>query len=258
MMSDRNNAKRYVFGAALASAAMGGIPGLLRHAQAQTVNADFTFEAASVSSISGAHAGTFGSYVADSGTGTFFASHTGSSTYSEPTGNNSAKSLSTTAWAVGDYYEFDVPTTGIQNIVISFDQASSATGPGAFELVAIIGTYSIFSGSTSVSSNGSTVTGQGSAFASGGNTNVSHGFSLTNFSNSTAFDNNSSVAFRLLMYANLNLAETGTVGAAGTDRVDNFLVTGDAVTSTPEPASIALAGIGVAGLLLRRKPRFSR
>lgn len=54
--------------------------------------------------------------------------------YSSPAGNGSSKSFSSNTWAVGDYYQFVVSTTGFSDIAVSWDQTGSSTGPGDFAL----------------------------------------------------------------------------------------------------------------------------
>jgi len=61
------------------------------------------------------------------GSGSASGSHAGAATYSSPTGNGSAKSYSANAWAVNDYWQFQVSTVGYTNITLSYDQTSSAT-----------------------------------------------------------------------------------------------------------------------------------
>src|SRR5262245_50023603 len=60
--------------------------------------------------------------------------HVGAVTYSNPAGNGSAQSFSANAWAVNDYFQFVVSTIGYSGLGVSFDQTSSATGPGRFTL----------------------------------------------------------------------------------------------------------------------------
>jgi hypothetical protein len=270
MMSDRNSAKRYVFGAALVSTALGGVPSLLERANAQLVtNAQFTFEnvnqtifpssgTGSASYSSGGTTGTstfvnynsfmgktVGSFTADSGTGVAHGVHQSSSTvWSTPSGNGSPRSLSANNWSANDYYEFDVPTTNLQNIIVSFDQASSSTGPPDFELVAInVRSQSAYSLGTYAAAVGTFVAGSSnSAFA--------QAFSITGSFIGTALNNNSSVQFLIIAF------DTGAASSwAGTDEIDNFTIAGNQIVSSPEPPSLALAGFGVAGFLLHRRTR---
>src|SRR5438046_33942 len=77
---------KYVFGAALAGVAVGGVPGLLQRADAAVVtNAAFTFES-SFGGITGTGA-TTGPFLAESGTGSAFGVHAATTTvYSPPSG----------------------------------------------------------------------------------------------------------------------------------------------------------------------------
>jgi len=249
MMSDRSNSKRYMFGTALASVAMGGIPGLLQHAVGQQVtNANFGFEISGTSTVGSTGSGSKGALAPDAGTGTAFGVHTSTATvYSFPTGNGSAHAFSSNSFSPGDYYQFNVPTIGIQNIVVSFDQTGSSTGPSHFSLIAIDGSGS---GTYTVSS----YTVALATFSSSTTSSVPGVHMVYSLSSISALNNNSSVAFQLMDDDTVAL-NGGAVGTAGTDRVDNFMVFGDAVSQVPEPASLGLAAMGVSGLLLRRKPR---
>ena len=91
-----------------------------------TVVANWTFE----TSIPA----TAGPFAAETGTGSALGFHAGATTYSSPAGNGSTHSFSSTAWAVGDYYQFQTSTLGDPNVAISFDQTSSNTGPRDFIL----------------------------------------------------------------------------------------------------------------------------
>jgi hypothetical protein len=164
--------------------------------------------------------------------------HVASATaWSTPAGNGSAKSFSSNNWATGDYYQFSLSTLNYTNIAVSFDQASSNTGPTTFAL--------------SVSTNGGvtftrilasyTVQISGSA----GPGIWSSGTNLTQYTISSAAaaaNNQSSVIFRL--------SSSVTPATTGTSRVDNFSVTGDLV---PAPGSLALLGLG--GLVAGRRRR---
>jgi hypothetical protein len=105
---------------ALATLASFGIPA---GAIAQQI-AKWTFET-SVPTTAGPHAAEEGLGQALGGTG---------GTYSNPGGNGSAESFSSNGWNIGDFYQFQVSTTGLLDIGISFDQVSSTTGPRDFKL----------------------------------------------------------------------------------------------------------------------------
>jgi hypothetical protein len=88
--------------------------------------AQWTFETSQPAS-----AGPFSPELGSGSAGGF---HVGASTYSSPVGNGSAHSFSSNNWQVGDYYQFTAATTGYQNIHLSWDQRSSISGPGYFDL----------------------------------------------------------------------------------------------------------------------------
>ena len=54
--------------------------------------------------------------------------------YSNPAGNGSAESFSSTFWSVGDYWQFSTSSVGYTDIHLAWDQASSNTGPRDFVL----------------------------------------------------------------------------------------------------------------------------
>ncbi len=69
------------------------------------------------------------------GTGNARGVHASSATaWSTPAGNGSTDSFSSNNWAVGDYYEFNTSTAGFVGVSVSWDQASSNTGPRDFKL----------------------------------------------------------------------------------------------------------------------------
>ena len=161
-------------------------------------------------------------------------------TYSTPAGNGSTYSFSSNNWAIGDYYQVSVSTIGYSGVSISWDQTRSGTGPATFDAVmsvdggtnwtTILAGYSVvqagLAGTNTTSWN--TVTPQA-------------GFTLTAVA-SAAANGQANVLFRL--------RSTVTTAAAGTNRVDNIVVSGTAI---PAPGAIAL--LGVAGLVGARRRR---
>src|SRR5690242_2119562 len=81
-----------------------------------------------------------GPFAAENGTfaGTSMASslHAGANatTYSSPDGAGSDYSYSAKNWSVGDYYQFTTSTLGFENVNVSFEAASTGTGPKNFDL----------------------------------------------------------------------------------------------------------------------------
>ena len=186
---------------------------------------------------------TAGPFSPEVGAGSAIGSHVSSATvYSSPSGNGSFHSFSSTNWGVGDYYQFQVNTTGLENIMFSWDQTSSNTGPRDFQL--------------QYSTNGSSFTNFGAVYSVLANAspnpfwNATTSSSLYSFtrdlSSVTALNNTATVYFRLTM-ADTTSANGGTVGTLGTDRVDNVSVSGVRV---PEPGSVVLASLGIVALSL--------
>ena len=148
----------------------------------------------------------------------------------------SVHSLSANNWSVGDYWSFTTSTLGYTGVEIAFDQAGSGTGPANFGL-----SYSINGGAFTSFATYSVV-------LSAWNTTTAQPSSLL-FAGVGAFDNVNSIVFRLIDL-NTTSINGSTVGAAGTDRVDNFTV-----VAVPEPSTIALAGAVLVGLLALRRRR---
>jgi hypothetical protein len=199
----------------------------LTSASAQTI-AQWTFET-SIPTTAGPHA-------AEVGAGSALGFHAGASVYSNPAGNGSAESFSSTLWAVGDYYQFNLSTVGYSGIGLSFDQTSSSTGPRDFDLTystdgvsfSTVGSYMVLQNGAVPNASWSTSTYQ-SAYT--------FGYDLSSI---IAIDNASSVYFRLVNSSTAT-PTGGTVAAGGTHRVDNFTV-----YVVPEPTGLVAFG----GLLL--------
>ncbi len=243
---------KYVFGAAVAGLALGGVPALVNKANAALVtNADFTFEtsgsAFSTSVTQGSTA--FGPVVAEIGTGSAYGSHAATSAvYSSPAGNGSVHSFSSNVWASGDYYKFVVPTTGIQNILVSYDQISSSTGPKVFSLFyssdgtnfSSISNYTLSLTQTQFNNSTPSITGTESTWS----TSLSGAYNLAfDLSGISALNNDPNAAFEIV-------ESDTTTATGGTDRIDNVVVAGTAV---PEPATMTLLTVAASTLLLRRR-----
>jgi hypothetical protein len=216
------------------------------------VLADWTFETtASTNNIIGAGltlAATQSGVLADIGTGTASASHSLTSVWSIPAGNGSGHSWSVNSNSIGDYLQFSVSSAGFQNITVSYDQNGSATGPK---------TYGFW-----YSTDGTSFTQVGTDYAltagitwSAGTPNqpTQESFDLSSI---LSLNNASTIYFRIVndSPATGGAINGGNIGGAGSDRVDNFLVSAVAV---PEPSSLALASLGGAACLLAFRRRKS-
>ncbi len=161
------------------------------------------------------------------------------SVWSSPSGNGSARSLSSNGWSTGDYYQVAVSTTGYNDISISWDQTRSSTGPSSFEVFA-----SNDGGSVWTSLGAYTVTQAGAAGSGttswNATTNQPGFFTETRSVGGAADTSTVLFQFRSLV----------TSSSAGSNRIDNIVISGNAV---PAPGAFAL--LGVAGLLARRRRR---
>ena len=182
----------------------------------------------------------FGPLAADGGSGTASALHaSGLTDWSSPVGNGSLHSWSSTHWAAGDYYQFQVSTTALQNIVIDWDQTGSSTSPSAFAL--------------QWSTDGTTfnsvafynvllTVGPNPAWSSVTAHSQFHFHEdLTSIAN---LNNQPAIFLRLT-------AQAAASSVLGTDRVDNV-----SISTVPEPTTFALATFGLVGLAVwgwRRK-----
>jgi hypothetical protein len=183
--------------------------------------AEWTFE---TSQPSLSNSTTIGSIAAESGSGTASGVHASNATdWSNPAGNGSSESFSSNNWAIGDYYQFEVATSGFFDIMVSWDQARSATGPATFDFA-----YSVNGGAFTTAFNDYSVPDVDSSWGS---------YSI-DLSSVTAVDGVASLVFRLL-------AESAPSSTAGANRVDNFLVE---ATAVPEPGA-ALFGCLVCSVI---------
>ena len=170
---------------------------------------------------------------AEIGSGTAAGLHSGfgTPTYSSPAGNGSAHSFSANGWTnnPGDLYQFAVSTLGYTNIVVTFDQISSSTGPRDFKF-----TYSTDGVNFTQFGSTYTVLVNASPTLWSSVTPITQSSYTNDLSSITALTNQPVVYFRLVD-ASTNSAGGAIVMTGGTDRVDNFAVTG---TSYPNPPLI--------------------
>ncbi len=200
-----------------------------------TIIATWTFE---TSAPAASNTTTIGPISPEVGSGTATGVHASSLTdWSSPAGNGSAHSWNSTHWAIGDYYQFQVSTLGMQNIMLSWDQTSSSTGPADFTLE--YGTGGPF---TNFANYGVQINASPNNPWNMTTSSAIYSFS-SDLSSIPGINNAAVVDFRLTMRDTTSEGE-GTVGATGTDRVDNVVV-----TATPEPSTAVLFGLGAAALL---------
>ena len=158
----------------------------------------------------------------DVGLGNLSGVHANAGTdWTTPAGNGSAESFSANDWSIGDYFEFEVSTLGLQGIFVSWDQYRSATGPTTFDF--------------QYSTDGSSFTTFLENYTVPSATWDSHSLDLSAIS---AIENQASVFFRIT-------ADSSPGGSSGTGRLDNFWVQ----ATVPEPSMAALLALG--GLWLR-------
>ncbi len=183
--------------------------------------------------------------------------HANTSTYSTPAGDldpiiagldagssaanvsPSSHSFSSNGWSVGDYYSFTTSTLGYTGVEIAFDQTGSNTGPANFGL-----SYSINGGAFTDFTTYTLVFGSWNATTAQPNSLI--------FAGDGAFDNASTITFRLTDLTTTAINSPNPVASGGTDRVDNFTVV--SVAPVPEPSTFALAAFGgLAALVALRK-----
>ena len=222
------------------------------------VLAQWTFEPQPFTDAVGLNKTAGPAVAASTGTGTATGLHASAATdWTTPTGNGSTDSYSANTWGVNDYFQFTTSSLTYENLVVSWDQTGSGTGPRDFDLFYSTGagftsafSYDVpFNGTPALSSNwNATLAVTGSSFS-------------FNFGAITALDNAATVIFRLVNTSTTSIgtppAAPGIVGTGGTSRVDNFTVSGTLIpppSGVPLPSSLLVFGgcAGIAGVARRR------
>ena len=206
---------------------------------AAEILADWTYQTSQPSSSGAA---TYGPVIPETGSGSATGVHSISTTaWSTPSGNGSSHSFNANDWSMGDYFQFQTSTVGYQNINAAWDQASSGTGPTGFKLQ-----YSA-DGSTFFDFATYAVNIDSTSWSASSTTAADH-YSY-DLSTVTGLDNDAAIYFRLV--------QTSSTGSGtGTDRNDNFTISGDPV---PEPAAWgAIAGAGLIVLCCLRARQYRR
>ena len=154
--------------------------------------------------------------------------HSASATYSLPAGNGSAKSFSANYWAMNDYFEFTMNSSGYRSLKLKFDQTGSSTGPLQFKLA-----YSVNGTSFTDYANYDIPRATASSAivwsATSSNSNSTLSFDLSSIGQ---LANKTNLIFRLLQRS------TNTIGGSspssqGTSRVDNVEISGVPLDSNP-------------------------
>jgi hypothetical protein len=142
-------------------------------------------------------------------------------------GFSAGNSVSQNGWD-GDasYFQFTLDSTGYQDIILSWGENRSSTGPNEWTI--------------RYSSNGGGLFTDFSTIALPANSAVS-----VDLTSVTAINNNPDVIFRLV--------GIGASAAGGTAKIDNFNI--DATAVIPEPSTVVLVGAGLVGLLALRRRR---
>ncbi|HTQ41059.1 MAG TPA: hypothetical protein VMJ32_18740, partial [Pirellulales bacterium] len=188
------------------------------HAQAQsTTIADWTFETS--------HPTTAGPVSPEVGTGS--ASASGISGLNSPAGNGSSHSYSGNQFTPNtSYYQFSTSTTSFSSITVQWDQVSSTTGPQdfTFEYSTDNVTYTPFSNYKVLSN--SSASPYFNPVWNGTTSSPIYTYS-PNISTLSSLANQGTVYFRLVDADTTSVGGNGgVVATGGTDRVDNFIISG--------------------------------
>ena len=151
-------------------------------------------------------------------------------------GNGSSAAVNSNRWAIGDYYQASLSTTGYTDISLNFDMTRSASGPANFKVD--IST----NGGSSWSTIGTVAVLQNGLAPNASWTSASYNAAYTtNLTGITAAANQASLLIRWI-------ATSAASSTGGTARIDNVQIQG---TLVPAPGAAAL--VGLAGLIARRR-----
>ena len=151
-------------------------------------------------------------------------------------GNGSSAAVNSNRWAIGDYYQASLSTTGYTDISLNFDMTRSASGPANFKID--IST----NGGSSWSTIGTVAVLQNGAAPNASWTSASYSAAYTTvITGITAAADQASLLIRWI-------ATSAASSTGGTARIDNVQIQGNLV---PAPGAAAL--VGLAGLMARRR-----
>jgi hypothetical protein len=217
--------------------------------------AGFNFESASMLTTS---TGALSySYAADVGSGTMTLAHSAGSINS--VSGNPSHALTANQMYGGASYTFQFSLDSITNLGISFDMTGSATGPRDFQvLYGFDGVSSNFQSFAAFALSTMSVTATGTAAGNPTSTATTFAFSSSasawnlSFSVPTAFSESApgQSGFLQILQVGSTAINGGGTGAAGTNRIDNILITSSTV---PEPATASVMTLAAAALAMRRR-----
>lgn len=197
---------------------------------------------------------SFGNYLAEAGSGTMLGIRTNTQTnvtWTRPTGNGTRTAASGIGLSANDtYWEFNVSTINMKDLLISYDQVSSNTGPRNWKLQYKVGAGSyvdVASYNIGYNSTGGTLAWSSTVVRTESQLNF-------NLSSITALNNKASVSLRVLIAGTqqYNPTATAAFGTAGSNRIDSIKIN---ATAVPEPSSVVVLAAGAAVAASRKRKR---
>ena len=197
---------------------------------AQLTISRWTFESVTTSNTGTSPIFSGGSAVADGGARTTGSLCTGvhtsaTSTWSNPSGTGSSKSISSNGWASGDYYQFQTTANGCSGISLTWDQISSSSGPKSWKVQ-----YSTDGTTYTDVPNSITNFTYDVATDTWNNTTGNSASTRTvNLGTITNLNNAANIYFRLVVAAGSTGVGGAAIASTGTGRVDNFTISGSVI-----------------------------